>query len=289
MDYVDNQKSKKSFIEVFIIHLVLIFTCWVVVSILGSFVTYGVIIQKKMSEKYTYITQQNIDKVKQEILEEIKTEYQNNESKLTKDYLNYVFKENPILLLWNNFAWVLCFILPGYWFLNKKLQIQVNLFLDSFDPTYILQGMSSGFFLFMLVTLIALLLKLLGYEPAPIETQSILLKSIYQNTSLLVWSLYSVALITGIIEELFFRGFLLQHYIEEGWEKEGLLITSFLFGFIHYSPESSLFIPFLLSFVGYYFGSMYIQYRSIWVPIFTHTFFNASSLIFAYSIEQKNV
>ncbi|EMF43826.1 CAAX protease self-immunity [Leptospira interrogans serovar Canicola str. LT1962] len=102
------------------------------------------------------------------------------------------------------------------------------------------------------------------------------------NRSLLLWSLYSVGLITGIVEEVFFRGFCLRQFQGRGLEIPGLLFTSIVFGLVHYSGQTSVSVPILLSFVGMFFGLFYLKTGNIWYSISAHVSYNSIMLLIAY-------
>ena len=107
------------------------------------------------------------------------------------------------------------------------------------------------------------------------------------NYYLLAWSIYTVGLITGILEEVVFRGFLLTHFMNKGFAREGLYITSLIFGMMHFSFDSSPIVPFLLTFVGLLFGTIYLQFKNIWVSIGAHATYNSLGLITAYFLGDK--
>jgi uncharacterized protein len=284
------EKKKRSILEILVIHLLLLAFCWTGALVFGSFVSAGVLLHKKIPHNVSQLSDEELKTLPDKLVNEFKAEYtEENSKKVQHDYLEYIFLKKPIFMLWNNLVWVLCFIFPAYFLLKKRLQVDVNVFYSPFKYGLLFQGLNYGVLLFLLFGMVSMFFKLFGLEPSPIESQSILFRSIYQNVELLGWSIYSVGILTGVCEELFFRGFLLEHYIEDGYPMEGLFLTSIIFGFIHYTPESSILIPILLSFAGAFFGWLYIHTKNLWVPIFTHTVFNSSSLILSFFIEQKTL
>ncbi len=89
----------------------------------------------------------------------------------------------------------------------------------------------------------------------------------------------AIAFSPGISEELVFRGFLQKGLERNLGFRAGLIITSFLFAFIHFSVET--FLPLLLA--GFVLGYFAFKTRSIFPSMFIHILFNASSIISYYA------
>jgi membrane protease YdiL (CAAX protease family) len=139
----------------------------------------------------------------------------------------------------------------------------------------------------LLVMIVTGSMNALGLKLKNNEFQTLLFQKLHQNTALLAWSLYSVSLLTGIFEEWYFRGILLKNYIGLGQGQTGLFITSILFGLAHYSPESSIIIPFLMVMIGYIFGYIYKLTGNIWINISAHVFYNGFGLLVAFFFGDK--
>jgi len=91
-----------------------------------------------------------------------------------------------------------------------------------------------------------------------------------------VLQLLLVAIMSGIGEELLFRG-VIQTAIVEGFGGEtrgliiGIAVTSLLFGLVH--PINKLYV-FLCFVVGIYLGLLFVWTGNLIVPVIIHTFYN---------------
>jgi membrane protease YdiL (CAAX protease family) len=132
-----------------------------------------------------------------------------------------------------------------------------------------------------------MLFSVFNFKPKVNEFQAKLFTNLKGNYYLLAWSVYTIGLITGILEEFLFRGLFLAHFVSKGFAREGLFITSFIFGMMHFSFDASPIIPVILTFVGVLFGSIYLQSKNIWVAVGAHATYNSLGLITAYFIGDK--
>jgi len=92
----------------------------------------------------------------------------------------------------------------------------------------------------------------------------------------LLLSIFLMAVIPSIAEELFFRG-LLQRYFAQ-WTKNkhiAIWLTAFIFSAIHIQFYG--FVPRML--LGAYFGYLLVWSRSIWLPVIAHFVNNAVAII----------
>ncbi|MBE7412707.1 MAG: CPBP family intramembrane metalloprotease [Leptospiraceae bacterium] len=223
-----------------------------------------------------------------EIVEKFQKEAEKNPEKISSEYFELALGEKPGLLFWNSLLWAISF-LPITYYILKKTGAKLNLLSDDLNFGSISTGVMAGFSVFFLVSSISLILLIIGYKPKGNFFQTALFKNLKDNTYLLAWSIYSIGIITGIIEEWFFRGFLLTHFIGISATRIGLAITSAIFGAVHYSPEASPVIPIILSFVGFCFGYFYIRTRNIWVSISAHATYNSLGLLLAFFLGEKVV
>jgi uncharacterized protein len=112
------------------------------------------------------------------------------------------------------------------------------------------------------------------------EEASRLIKSMLSATTItgLMINLLLIAVLPAIGEELIFRGVVQRLFIE--WTKNahlGIIITSFLFSFLHLQ-----FFGFLPRFLlGVYFGYLFVWSGSIWIPVIAH-FVNNATIVFFY-------
>lgn len=95
----------------------------------------------------------------------------------------------------------------------------------------------------------------------------------------LVTNLLVIAVVAGLVEELFFRG-CLQQIIKKISKNShaAVWITAIIFSAIHFQFLG--FIPRII--LGAVLGYLFEWTRNLWVPIIVHTINNAISVIFAY-------
>jgi len=91
-----------------------------------------------------------------------------------------------------------------------------------------------------------------------------------------LWAMLAMAVTSGTIEEILFRGILLRHLETMLGTWAALLITSALFGAAHLSnPGASLFAAFAIAMeAGILLGAAYLWTRRLWVPIGIHAAWN---------------
>jgi len=108
-----------------------------------------------------------------------------------------------------------------------------------------------------------------------------LTKQMLSDTSIfaLFASLFAMAVVPAICEELLFRGALLS-WLKDGFKNKHLAVwlSAFIFSAIH--VQFFGFFPRLL--LGVYLGYLFIWTGSLWVPIIAHFLNNAVTVIAAY-------
>lgn len=119
-------------------------------------------------------------------------------------------------------------------------------------------------FIFILSFSLAILLSLIKYDP--------------QLPSW--WWLFALnnLLLTCIIEEVFFRGFIQKKLISLINPLMGLILTSFLFGLAHFPGGFNYVLVATLA--GFLYGLVYLSTGKIWHAILLHFFFNMVHLAF---------
>ncbi len=101
------------------------------------------------------------------------------------------------------------------------------------------------------------------------------------QTGNLLFSIFSLAIIAPIVEELFFRGVMFTKLKNHMSTKVAIIIQAVLFGLIHFNA-AQLIPTFLLGCIAAY---MYEKYNNIWVPIAFHMAFNLIAVISVYQPE----
>lgn len=111
--------------------------------------------------------------------------------------------------------------------------------------------------------------------PLPPETAEILesqFASLYTNASLPV-QIFTVAVVTPIVEELIFRGIGMRKLTAAVGSAGAVIITSLVFGFAHGTVVAVLYACIM----GAVFAAMYVRYNSVLPSIAAHAFFNLTS------------
>ena len=87
-------------------------------------------------------------------------------------------------------------------------------------------------------------------------------------------SAFFISIAAGVGEELFFRGFL--------QVKFGIVLSSILFGLVHFIFDIRKFFPIVLLYIsiGFIFGLTYEIFGTLWVPIIFHSFYDFTALLY---------
>ncbi|TGN17058.1 CPBP family intramembrane glutamic endopeptidase [Leptospira idonii] len=215
--------------------------------------------------------------------EEFSKEMGENPGKLEVLFYDKMFSDKPHYTLVHSVSWFLCYIVVGYFFYKKILQIPITDLQEELSLKVILKGIGNGFALFLAVLLISNILLALGVKMEPgIFSEKLSASLAGGNGYLLAWGIYTIGMITGIMEEVFFRGFLLKSFIDKNLEQEGLMIISLIFGWLHFGSGTTVAVPFLLTFVGMYFGFLYLKTKNLWISVACHASYNIFGLLAAY-------
>ena len=143
----------------------------------------------------------------------------------------------------------------------------------------ILMGTVLGFALKLLMK--ALVLPLFG---APVINPTY--HYLAGNTAALPSMIFDIIVGAGFAEETVFRGFLFERLgklLGKGpWAKSAiLLITSFLFGIVHY-PGQGVYGALQAFFAGLCFGALYLITKRLWLSMVTHVAFDITALFIIY-------
>jgi uncharacterized protein len=84
--------------------------------------------------------------------------------------------------------------------------------------------------------------------------------------------LFSLLIYSPLVEELIFRGFLLQRWSVKWGLRWGVIASSVLFGMLHLNN------PLGLTLFGLVMGLLYVRTRSLWVPIGCHALNNLAAV-----------
>ncbi|RHX81150.1 CPBP family intramembrane glutamic endopeptidase [Leptospira yasudae] len=277
--------QKKPFEPVFIAFqqlLVLILGTYILLPLVATSIVVNVLVIKDLPIDFPYLDWETRVEIYKQNIEKLQKESQSDSKQISHRYVEVMVKEKPWLLIVDRLIWALCFILPAYFILVRFFKAEYANLSDPFDFKTMFTGAGLGALVFLFVIVFGFFLTKVFGKQTPNEFQEALFKEMKGNRALLLWSLYSVGLITGIVEEVFFRGFCLKQFQARGLEMPGLLFTSVVFGLVHYSGQTSVSVPILLSFVGMFFGLFYLRTGNIWYSISAHVSYNSIMLLIAY-------
>lgn len=261
---------------------VLILGTYVFLPLIATSIVITVLVSKELPDDFPYLDGETRAEIYKEKIEKLQKKIQTNTKQIHQSYIKVMVKEKPWLLIVDRLIWALCFILPAYFILVRFFKAEYTNLSDPFNLKTMFTGAGLGALVFLFVIVFGFFLTKIFGKQTPNEFQEALFKEMQGNRSLLLWSIYSVGLITGIVEEVFFRGFCLRQFQGRGLEIPGLLFTSVVFGLVHYSEQTSVSIPILLSFVGMFFGLFYLKTGNIWYSISAHVSYNSIMLLIAY-------
>lgn len=282
-----NNLQKKDLSSILFIQFSLLLICFLVHLLLSSFLT-GLVFQiDKLPEEIRNYSQFELQQLQAKLEKELIETVQKNPKIIAETFINQATSKSPSILLLINIFWILSYILPAWIVFKYLIKDKFNLFYDEFNTSSVKLGLITAILLFFSFSLFSVILYYLQIK-IPIDNfQKELIRNLRANPYLLAWAIYTIAIITGIIEEIFFRGFLLHQFMTHDKAKEGLLITSIIFGAMHYSNEGSIIAPIILSFVGFAFGFVYLRTKNIWASISAHIIYNSLILIMAYFLGDK--
>ncbi|WP_413168137.1 CPBP family intramembrane glutamic endopeptidase [Capilliphycus salinus ALCB114379] len=111
----------------------------------------------------------------------------------------------------------------------------------------------------------------------PKYVESFLNQKIYTNILEMVWWNFSVLLLAPLLEELLFRGIILQKWAIKWGIKTGIIASSLFFAIIHFRFDIiSLFV------IGIILSILYFKTHNLMTPILSHLFYN--TLVASFSM-----
>ncbi|XDD50142.1 lysostaphin resistance A-like protein [Leptospira sp. WS92.C1] len=287
MESIENTGSpqKKPFEPLYIVFqqlLVVVLGTYILLPLIATSIVLTVLISKELPNDFPYLDAETRAEIYKETTEKFQKGIQSDTKQIYQSYIEVMIKEKPWLLIVDRLVWALCFIFPAYFILGKFFKGEYTNLSDPFSLRTMFTGAGLGALVFLFVIVFGFFLTKIFGKQNPNEFQEALFREMKGNRSLLLWSLYSVGLITGIVEEIFFRGFCLKQFQSKGLEIPGLIFTSIVFGLVHYSGQTSISVPILLSFVGMFFGLFYLRTGNIWYSISAHVSYNSIMLLIAF-------
>ncbi len=278
---------KKDLTSILMIQFSLILFCFFIHFIFSSFLTAIVFQADKLPPEIKNYSSFELKQVQTKLEKELIEAVQNNPKIIYETFITQATSKSPSILLILNILWLVSYIFPAFLLFKYGLKEKFNLIYDEINSKSILFGLKNGINIFVLISFLSIAFYYFDIKTPIDNFQKELVKNLRANPYLLAWAIYTIAIITGLIEEIFFRGFLLHQFITHDKSKEGLLITSILFGAMHYSNEGSIISPIILSIVGFIFGFVYIRTRNIWASVSAHVIYNSLIILMAYFLGDK--
>jgi uncharacterized protein len=279
--------QKKDILSLGLYQILVTVICQVVLFILLQLTIAPVVVFDKLPEEFWEMGETERLDLQKEIIESVQAQAKSDPQAVTSSYYTTLIQKKPSLFLLNNFLWFFGFVMTGYiLFTWRNLQS-----LPDFDsPLGFLElgkGFFLGFLIFLLISTFSLVFYAFDYKPPVAEFQRLLFSELKGNSYLLGWSIYTIGIVTGIIEELYFRGFLLTQFIKIHAGEFGLIFTSTLFGLLHYSSEASFLVPIFITLVGYLLGKSYLMTGNLWISMIGHAVYNSLGIFTAYLVGDK--
>ena len=121
----------------------------------------------------------------------------------------------------------------------------------------------------------------LGIESFGFEKQTSIFDIFVTNISGVLVALFIAVIMAPIIEEIFFRGFILQTLVKRISAFWGVIITALIFAAVHFEFRSIM--PLII--LSFILNILFVKTRSIWPCILFHIFNNTITFIGLYLIE----
>ena len=137
-------------------------------------------------------------------------------------------------------------------------------------PLFALLGMALNVF-------VSVTLAMIPFPESFIEGMSTQYADYYGNHGLFI-EILSVAVVTGITEELIFRGIAVKQLSKVFDTRATIIISAVIFGLVHGTPIAVIYATFMGLILGY----AAVSYKSIVVSIVCHVFFNLTSYLLPY-------
>ncbi len=183
--------------------------------------------------------------------------------------------EKTVLILFISNLVTLLVICLIFTLRRKNPRTEMSLFkINPFRfPSFAVFGMALNVF-------VSIVLSLIPFPENIMSAYDDQYSSLYMGSGAgaLIFEIISVALVTGIVEELIFRGIALKRLIPAFGKTWAVIISSVIFGLAHGTPIAILYSTLL----GALFGILYTAYGSVIPSIICHIFFNLTSYVIGF-------
>ena len=95
----------------------------------------------------------------------------------------------------------------------------------------------------------------------------------------------SVAILAPVLEEIIFRGIVLNRLNKMTGRNAAIILQALIFGFIHLNLLQGIYAFFLAIFIGY----IYLWFDSVWYAIIVHVAYNGTNLFLLYLLGDSEV
>jgi len=279
--------QKKDILSLGLYQIFVTVICQVVLFILLQLTIAPVVVFEKLPEEFWEMGEAERIDIQKGVIEDVQSLAKTDPQTITSEYYSTIIRKKPSLFLLNNFLWFFGFIMTGYILFTWKNFHPLPNFDSPLGSPEILRGLALGLSIFIIISSFSLIFYIFDYKPHVAEFQRLLFSELKGNTYLLAWSIYTIGIVTGIIEEMYFRGYLLTQFVQINAGKFGLVFTSTLFGLLHYSSEASFLVPIFITLVGYILGKAYLVTGNIWISMIGHAMYNSLGIYTAFLVGDK--
>ena len=166
------------------------------------------------------------------------------------------------------------FLIPSYLIYKNSNIPFLNLIKNKNNIPYNIWFISSITCIGLLIFLGEVENYILFYYPISNELYN-LLETIISSSS----GILAATIMAPFTEEIFFRGAILNGFMQKYSKYNSILLSAFLFGLIHLNPWQ--FIPAFLA--GIFFGWIFIRTGNTWLCIFLHFLNNSMAVVFEFT------
>lgn len=174
-------------------------------------------------------------------------------------------------------------IAPLYFLIIRKYRLSLmDLGLRSVSAVALIKAVIGGYLSFILFSYIVSALQIFfGVELPGFQKQESPLP-LFGNDELSIFvSVITIVIVAPLVEEIFFRGFLLRTFLAKYPERWAIFFSALIFAAAHLEFRSV--IP--LFALGVIINGIYVKYRSLWPCLAFHVFNNSITLAFLYYLE----
>lgn len=101
---------------------------------------------------------------------------------------------------------------------------------------------------------------------------------VYNVKEFSIMHILTIVIIAPVAEEIFFRGYLLNKLMTKGNIKKAIILSSVLFGIMHFINCINAFI------IGLCFALIYVKYRNLFLTMIIHSLYNGMLILYKFLI-----